>query len=434
MDEQLASLCAEFEVPDGQTLGLNDVGWLKVFRDPTVREQLERTGFVVVEAARIKALSSREPRLMAKHDFSAARPWFFREHGLSIMPVRRDAYLIGRFDVYEKFPEHAAPLKSLPIPSGIESLDFKNLTSEAVMLNAAALSGILTDFVGGGQLYPTVTGRMSTLQLPIRLADLNLELDVDRAQMEIDGGFESAERLILVEAKNHISPDFNIRQLYFPYRRFSQALAKEVVPLYVVYSNGVFHLYRYSFPNPADFRSIKLEDSARYVLGGSEVTSSALRAVAHRTQPEPEPRIPFPQADSFARVVSLLEMLPVAKAEIPQRFGFTPRQADYYVNAGRYLGLMEVNDGVVEGTPLTGSRDERNLVLVDALAQRQVFNAVIREVVEQQRALTKAEAQALMEEADLGLTGSTLPRRASTVAAWSQWIWELIAPEQLMLV
>ena len=65
--------------------------------------------------------------------------------------------------------------------------------------------------------------------------------------MEIDGGFESAERLILVEAKNHISPDFNIRQLYFPYRRFSQALAKEVVPLYVVYSNGVFHLYRYSF-------------------------------------------------------------------------------------------------------------------------------------------------------------------------------------------
>lgn len=104
------------------------------------------------------------------------------------------------------------------------------------------------------------------------------------------------------------------------------------------------------------------------------------------------------------------------------------------MNAGRYLGLMEVNDGVVEGTPLTGSRDERNLMLVDALARRQVFNAVIREVVEQQRALTKAEAQALMEEADLGLTGSTLPRRASTVAAWSQWIWELIAPEQLMLV
>ncbi len=60
------------------------------------------------------------------------------------------------------------------------------------MLNAAALSGILTDFLGGGQLYPTVTGRMSTLQLPSRLADLNLELDVDRAQMEIDGGFESA--------------------------------------------------------------------------------------------------------------------------------------------------------------------------------------------------------------------------------------------------
>ncbi|MDO5031071.1 hypothetical protein [Corynebacterium sp.] len=413
--------------------GLNDDAWARVFATPEVAQAVVGEGYVIITAARLKELAGREPRLLAKHDFSAARPAYFREHGLSILPVRRDAYLVGRFSLYEDFPTQPAPLKRLRVPAGIESLDFENLTSEAVMLNAAVLAGVLEDFVGGSQLLPTVTGRMSTTQIPLRLRDLGLEYTVDRAQMEIDGGYESAEHVVLVEAKNRLSPDFNIRQLYFPFRRFSQALSKPVLPVYVVYSNGVFHLYRYSFPDPEDFRSIRLEDSARYVLGATELTLSVVEDIAEQTHPNAEPAAPFPQADSFARVVSLLEMLPLRKADIPELFGFTPRQADYYVNAGRYLGLMWVRDGVVEGIELPGSRDRRNLTLLGALARRRVFNGMIRLVCTHQRPLAKEEAIALMEDAGLKLSGTTLPRRASTVVAWSHWVWDLVAPRQLSL-
>ena len=232
--------------------------------------------------------------------------------------------------------------------------------------------------------------------------------------MEIDAGFESAEHLVLVEAKNHLSPDFNIRQLYFPFRRFSLALEKDVVPVYVVYSNGIFHFYRYAFRQPEDFRSIELVSAARYVLGESGVTEATVRAVLARTQVEGT-RVPFPQADSFARVISLLEN-PVDKAEMPEEFGFTPRQADYYTNAARYLGLSK----------LSGTRDERNLTLIEALASRPVLRDMVQHVVTTRRAVNKEEAMVFMRAANLGLNDTTLRRRSGTVAAWSQWLAELL--------
>ncbi|GAA1474476.1 hypothetical protein GCM10009604_22090 [Corynebacterium aurimucosum] len=388
---------------------LNDAAWDRVY--PHLAADIAAQGYAVLPAAKLKELSGREPRLMAKHDYSAARPEVFRQHGLSMLPIRRDAYLIGCFDLYQPFPEQAGPLKSMPVPGHIQSIDFENLTSEAAALTAASLSGMLDDFLGS-ELVPTVSGRMSTLTLPMCIG--GRDVVVDRAQMEIDAGFESAEHLVLVEAKNRLSPDFNIRQLYFPFRRFSLALDKEVVPVYLVYSNGIFHFYRYAFRQPEDFRSIELVSAARYILGESGVTDVTVRAVLERTHVM-NTSVPFPQADSFARVISLLEN-PVDKADMPEEFGFTPRQADYYTNAARYLGLTE----------LSGTRDERNLALVEALASRPVFREMVRHVVDTRRAVNKEEAMVFMRAASLGLGETTLRRRSATVAAWSHWLAELL--------
>lgn len=438
-----------FDVPAEQPLGLNDIGWMRAL-DAGLYSEISATGFARISAKELKAISGREPRLLAKHDFSASRPWIFRQRRLAILPDSRSSYLIGNIDIYKSFPQHTGILRTRPIPPGIESLDFSNLGSETLVLNAAALSGILQDFVGGGRLSATVAGRMSTGLLPLRLSNLDLELTVDRAQMEIDAGYESSEHLVIVEAKNHIADDFNIRQLYFPYRRFSRSLNKEVIPVYLVYSNGVFHLYRYSFPDPADIRSIRLEDASRYVLGDSALSIGSFQALLKRITPQPQSRaeplaqqpIPFPQADSFARVVSLCELLAhqdLDKAAIHAHYGFTPRQADYYVNAGRYLGLISLEDSLARLTPLgrkimtTPSRDDRNLALVEAMARHSVFHAVLEHVVAKQRAPNRADVVTIMESSDLGIAGSTLRRRAGTVLAWAQWAWDLIAPRQLAL-
>ena len=426
-------LRARFGVPESMKLGVNDWGWLRILAAGYDAE-LERRGYFYIGARELEQLSGRQPRLMAKHDFSTSRPWVFQRLRLGIVPVSRSEYLVGRFNLYERFPEtQRGEVRTLELPAGLDTLSLEAVSSEAVALNGASASGMLEDFLGCAPLQATVAGRMSTHGLKVRLPDLGVDVAVDRAQMEIDGGFESLEHLVLVEAKNHLSDDFNIRQLYFPYRRFQQRLAKDVVPIYLVYSNGIFHLYRYEFRDPADFRSIALVDSARYALSASHLDAQAALDIVRAVAPEPEPAVPFPQANSFERVVNLLELIalqPLSKAEITQRYDFDPRQADYYANAARYLGLAEPVEDTWETTEHgrrvieQPQRDARNAALIRALAARRVFREVLELSLARGAVASTAEICAAMN--GLGLSLATSRRRASTVARWAQWVLDTV--------
>ena len=427
-------LRARFGVPESMKLGVNDWGWLRILAAGYDAE-LERRGYFYIGARELEQLSGRQPRLMAKHDFSTSRPWIFQRLRLGIVPVSRSEYLVGRFNLYERFPEtQRGEVRTLELPAGLDTLSLEAVSSEAVALNGASASGMLEDFLGCAPLQATVAGRMSTHGLKVRLPDLGVDVAVDRAQMEIDGGFESLEHLVLVEAKNHLSEDFNIRQLYFPYRRFQQRLAKDVVPVYLVYSNGIFHLYRYEFRDPADFRSISLVNSARYALSSSHLDAQAALDIVRAVAPEPEPAVPFPQANSFERVVNLLELIalqPLSKAEITQRYDFDPRQADYYANAARYLGLAEPVEDTWETTEHgrrvieQPQRDARNAALIRALAARRVFREVLELSLARGAVASTAEICAAMN--GLGLSLATSRRRASTVARWTQWVLDTVA-------
>lgn len=427
-------LRARFGMPESMKLGVNDWGWLRILAAGYDAE-LERRGYFYIGARELEQLSGRQPRLMAKHDFSTSRPWIFQRLQLGIVPVSRSEYLVGRFNLYERFPEtQRGEVRTLELPAGLDTLSLEAVSSEAVALNGASASGMLEDFLGCAPLQATVAGRMSTHGLKVRLPDLGVDVAVDRAQMEIDGGFESLEHLVLVEAKNHLSEDFNIRQLYFPYRRFQQRLAKDVVPVYLVYSNGIFHLYRYEFRDPADFRSISLVDSARYALSSSHLDAQAALDIVRAVAPEPEPAVPFPQANSFERVVNLLELIalqPLSKAEITQRYDFDPRQADYYSNAARYLGLAEPVEDTWEPTEHgrrvieQPQRDARNAALIRALAARRVFREVLELSLARGAVASTAEICAAMD--GLGLSLATSRRRASTVARWAQWVLDTVA-------
>ena len=427
-------LRARFGVPESMKLGVNDWGWLRILAAGYDAE-LERRGYFYIGARELEQLSGRQPRLMAKHDFSTSRPWVFQRLRLGIVPVSRSEYLVGRFNLYERFPEtQRGEVRTLELPAGLDTLSLEAVSSEAVALNGASASGMLEDFLGCAPLQATVAGRMSTHGLKVRLPDLGVDVAVDRAQMEIDGGFESLEHLVLVEAKNHLSEDFNIRQLYFPYRRFQQRLAKDVVPVYLVYSNGIFHLYRYEFRDPADFRSISLVNSARYALSSSHLNAQAALDIVRAVAPEPEPAVPFPQANSFERVVNLLELIalqPLSKAEITQRYDFDPRQADYYANAARYLGLAEPVEDTWETTEHgrrvieQPQRDARNAALIRALAARRVFREVLELSLARGAVASTAEICAAMN--GLGLSLATSRRRASTVARWTQWVLDTVA-------
>ena len=89
-------------------------------------------------------------------------------------------------------------------------IDYKNITSEAISLNAAYISGMLDDIIGE-PVVPTISGRMGTgeFKYQILLNDQNsFDINVENSQMEIDGSYESISKFIILEAKNHYMKDF----------------------------------------------------------------------------------------------------------------------------------------------------------------------------------------------------------------------------------
>src|SRR6185437_5662949 len=100
--------------------------------------------------------------------------------------------------------------------------------------------------------------------------------------------------------------------------------------------------------------------------------------------------IPFPQADSFERVIDMLATLSssngmITKEDTTTNYAFDARQTNYYTDAGRYLGLIERGRNRDVGvfytlTPLglrlmNKAPRLRNLALVELILSRRVFRA-----------------------------------------------------------
>jgi len=267
-----------------------------------------------------------------------------------------------------------------------------------------------------------------------------MSLSVTNSQVEIDGGYEGLRQLALIEAKNFISEDFLVRQLYYPYRLWKDKVDKKVTPVFLVYSNRLFHLYEYEFMDSMDYNSLVLVKHKRYSMESVDITLDEVLNIFKRTPIVPEPKVPFPQADSFERVINLCELLSQGDKtgeEISINYAFDPRQSDYYANAGRYLGLIQKHaprgDDVVftltpEGRKILRLRyKERQLHLAGSILRHRVFREVFRLHVEHAEMPAKEEVMDIMKGCYLYQVQaeSTFGRRASTIVGWINWILSL---------
>jgi predicted transcriptional regulator len=129
----------------------------------------------------------------------------------------------------------------------------------------------------------------------------------------------------------------------------------------------------------------------------------------------------------------------LSQEDITTNHAFDTRQTQYYTNAGAYLGLIERKQSREQG--VTYSLTEkgsmimakklraRNLSLVDAILEHGVFNQAVRLYLQQGGKPTRIQVEAIMREANLeGIDkeSSTIPRRAQTVLAWTDWIMALM--------
>ena len=401
--------------------------WTEIFEKYDIVNRISSEGHFFISADQIKQY--KEPRLMTKFDHSISRPEIFRKHNYSILPVDNGQYVIGQFDLYQKLTKNEIVPKRVSIPEFIESIDPENIYSESNALNVAMLSGMLEDLIGE-DLYETVTGRMrsSAFDFIVKSGESEESIKVEKPQIEVDGGYESQSKLIMVEAKNSEPDDFIIRQLYYPYRFWKTKIEKEIVPVFFTYKNGVYTFYVYRFEDDNHYNSIKLVRKISYVVDYVKKDVINLSSIK---QVEESKDVPFPQADTFNRVKEIPQLIEddyKTAQEIAEFYNITPRQGSYYLAAAMYLGLID-KAKEYQTTALTAELSildfkHKNSVLAQLILSHTPFYRTMQYYLSHGLLPTTEIIVKFMLESNINISGNrtVLVRRASTVKGWIQWI------------
>jgi len=421
----------------------NDEAWGKIFERLCLLPEIERHGFVYVSADDIKAASDkREPRLLAKQDTKNSRPEVFKQNKLSILPVENGKYIIFRDELARTYYPLEKILTEVPVEEyqpvkdyqEYQSLDVRNLSSESQAIDFANLVSLLKTFTGEKELNLTIRGRLRSEKFPVKIPGSHHTAEVDGVQIEVDAGFESPEKIYLFEAKLGRVEDFNIRQLYYPFRDWSCKSSKEIVPLFFLYTNGLFYILQFEFGE--EYGELRLVRSQCFTVNEPVKQPVDMKQLLAESRVEPEPDVPYPQANDLDKVIDIVTNFHSAglsnKPAIAEFFDFDERQGDYYANAGYYLDLLKRVPHSTEfkltreGDFIAKSenRGRRNLLLFKQMLKRPSFNDIIRLFESKKRDLSSLSIDvfALIIQKHTGLNDTTARRRASTAMSWLRWM------------
>lgn len=423
-------------------MSLIDENWEKLFDILNIEQGISEQGLFHITADQIRVV--KEPRLMTKFDTRESLPKVF-QNKYGILPVERGKYVIGDFELFEDFPEMSSDITRISstfLTDYFETIDVNDVRSEAGAINIMGITGILDNFLSESAFYQTVSGRMGSgcFDFHIKAHDKKSchSIFVKNSQLEIDAGFENKNFFAIIEGKNVIHNNFLIRQLYYPLRLWKDKIKKEIRPIFMVYSNQIFRLLEYAFLDQHDYNSIRLVREKNYSLEDIDITWDELYETYRKVRIQPEPAVTFIQADSFGKVISLVEHLndcDLTSAEIAERFGFRERQSDYYYNACRYLGLAEKQkdeQGIIRvrlnrfGKALCRlNYKSRQLAYVKLILEHKIFYDLFQIVLQKKAVPDKQYVMKKM--ADMHLCSQNLiGRRASSVLSWLRFVCRLV--------
>ena len=410
--------------------------WEEIFNDYNILEKIEESGCFKITADQIRKY--KEPRLMAKFDFFKQLPNIFKVNGLGILPIKNGEYVIGKFNLFERLVNtnyEELDVKKVKLPDFIETIDPDNIYSESNALNVASLSGMLNDAFKD-KLYETIQGKMRTNTFDFNIFSENIKnkIEVNGVAIEIDGGYESKNKVVLVEAKNYMPDDFIIRQLYYPYRHWKDKVNKDIIPVFFVYDNGIYNMFIYSFQDYSNYNSIKLKSIKRYMLYSdlSEIKKKDIFKNINLIEELSQKEVPLPQADSFSKVIGALKLISnnikTAKG-IANELEFDIIQGKYYIDALIYICFVKRsnNRGEYELTDkgedvIKSNMKTRNKKIIENIICHKPFYEVYGFYLKENKIPSKEYIKNVIRKNISNMSQETVNRRASTISGWIQWI------------
>lgn len=427
-----------------------DKAWEAIFDELNISERLGRGEVVSLTADQIKEITrgthgvgQQEPRLITKYDTREQRPKVLRDHNCTILATSNGTYSLVSGDGYHD-AEEIVEIQGYTSGrlSSLETLPHI-CTSESQVIDTACASGLLADFLDDDTFSMTIRGRLRSGEFNFNFGAS--ELGVDGVQVEVDAGYEG-KRIYLLEAKMGTRDNFITRQLYYPYRMWdARGVRKEIVPIFLSYSDGTFNIYEYAFAEHLQYNSLVLVKSGAYVLQDRAPEAPADDLLVYDSREQllhvapslNEPDAPFPQADDVRKVIDAVFAVAsgcTSKPDMADYYDFNARQSDYYGNAARYLGFLDIErrghfslseEGI---NFVNSSKDERRLMMLRAIMNSPTFNHAVRETVRCGFIPEDNKLALIIRQHRAEINDTTAKRRAHTLHNWLDWVMRKTTP------
>ncbi len=247
--------------------------WDKIFRDYGINNHDFDKGPFELSANQIKKscqtfmeTADKEPRILCKQDTRSDRPAVFVKKGLFILPKKNGIYYILKGEGYVDVPDITTPIENYTSKLDFELESSKIGDSEMQFLDFAYANSLIRTFMNDPSLVLTIRGRKYTPPFSFNVG-IN-SLNTESVQTEVDAGYEGKNSIVLIEAKNFSATDVIIRQLYYPFRQWSENTSKKVYTIFfekrVINNENIFYIWQFEFTDAKNYNSIKPVKSGRY--------------------------------------------------------------------------------------------------------------------------------------------------------------------------
>ena len=206
-----------------------------------------------------------EPRLLCKMDTIESRPDIFKEYDICLLSVKNGVYALIKENIYIPLNIYKTPPNIIKEVSDSMLLDIGD--SEMTILDKLYYNNILEHIIGEKILYGPLLGGRHRCNFDTIIGDISLS--IKGSQYETDGCYETKNTVCIIEMKSVPYDNFNIRQLYFPFREVYKKVnkCKKIFALFICKDRyNIIHIYKYSWKNYLNMTDIELNGYFKYVL------------------------------------------------------------------------------------------------------------------------------------------------------------------------
>lgn len=204
-----------------------------------------------------------EPRLLTQvnteHKYSV-----LKDNNISIISLggKPTNYLLTKGIVKSELDYNYDSKDVISLNSQTDSVLLPLGSSETSALDNLRYSGMYEHIVGEPIKYDNLLSGRHYMSMSARIIKkLKRVFNVDKAQFEIDACYETEKYVIHMEAKSSKIEEFNLRQIYFPYRYIYDKIdnKKEIISLFMCPDkNKLYHVWQYKFDKPKRMFSAKV--------------------------------------------------------------------------------------------------------------------------------------------------------------------------------